>query len=188
MNKLQYICATLLFFSTCFAQEEIVYAEMEFPLSFVEQIRQYTFNPLARFQTQVEGRIIELTTDPLVDIYQVTSGQQAYRPCLASFTTVKLRERTVLSFNLQNATFNDGQPLGFDDVLFSLEYKKLNPDSWKVNNNLVITKQGSNSFNAFYGNSASTAPLPGEFYFPIVQFSSTFLPLPSITHDSSHVS
>lgn len=168
MNKLQYICATLLFFATCFAQEEIVYAEMEFPLSFVEQIRQYTFNPLARFQTQVEGRVIELTTDPLVDIYQVTSGQQAYRPCLASFTTVKLRERTVLSFNLQNATFNDGQPLGFDDVLFSLEYKKLNPDSWKVNNNLVITKQGSNSFNAFYGNSASTAPLPGEFYFPIV--------------------
>ncbi|WP_372369053.1 ABC transporter substrate-binding protein [Candidatus Uabimicrobium sp. HlEnr_7] len=168
MNKLQYICAAVLFFSVCFAQEEIVYAEMEFPLSFVEQIRQYTFNPLARFQTQVEGRLIELTTDPLVDIYQVTSGQQAYRSCLATFRTVKLRDREVLSFNLQNALFQDGKKLSFDDVLFSLEYKKLNPDSWKANNSLVITTQGSNSFNAFYGNSLGTAPLPGEFYFPIV--------------------
>lgn len=168
MNTLRYLGIILLVLGSCFAQKEIVYAEMEFPLSFVEQVRQYTFNPLARFQTQVEGRIIELTNDPLVDIYQITSGQQAYRRGLASFRSIKLNSKNVLSFNLENVSWNDGRKITFDDVLFSLEYKKSNPNSWKSNNKLTITTQGSNSFNAYYENSATKSPKAGEFYFPVV--------------------
>ena len=155
--------------SWCFAEStEFVYAEMEFPLSFVSYLRQYRFNPLAKFQTEVEGRLIELTCDPLVDIYQINSGQQAYRPCLASWRTVSLSNKPALNFNLVQIKWPGGRPLSFSDVWFCLQYKKLNKDSWRSNEHLAITASGANSFDAFYNDQPATEPKAGEFYFPVV--------------------
>ena len=146
---------------------EFVYAEMEFPLSFVSYLHQYRFNPLAKFQTEVEGRLIELTCDPLVDIYQINSGQQAYRPCLASWRTLASSDKPMLNFNLVQAKWDDGKALSFADIWFCLQYKKWNKDSWGSNHNLLINATGSNSFDAFY-QQATAVPKPGEFYFPVV--------------------
>jgi ABC-type transport system substrate-binding protein len=147
---------------------ELVYAEMEFPLSFVSHIQQFQFNPLSRFQTEIEGRLIRLTCDPLIDIYQVTSGQQAYRQGLASWRTLNLRTRQVLNFNLVDAKWPDGKQIGFEDVWFSLEYMKLSPLSWGGSQNLVITEKGSRSIDAYIADASQEVPKPGEFYFPIV--------------------
>lgn len=147
---------------------ELVYAEMEFPLSYVSHIQQYQFNPLSRFQTEIEGRLIRLTCDPLIDIYQVTSGQQAYRSCLASWRTLNLRSRQVLNLNLVDAKWEDGRPLGFEDVWFSLEYMKLSPLSWGGSQNLVITEKGGRSLDAYLADASQEVPKPGEFYFPVV--------------------
>jgi ABC-type transport system substrate-binding protein len=141
---------------------------MEFPLSFVSHIQQYQFDPLSRFQTEIEGRLMRLTCDPLIDIYQVTSGQQGYRSCLADWRTLDLRTKKVLNFNLADAVWSDNRPLGFEDVWFSLEYIKLNPMSWGGSQNLVVTEKGSRSLDAYLSDSPQEVPKPGEFYFPIV--------------------
>lgn len=156
--------------SLCLYAEEVemVYAEMEFPLSFVSHIQQYQFNPLSKFQTEVEGRIIRLTCDPLVDIYQITAGQQGYRTGLASWRTIKLRTNQVLNFNLMEAKWPDGRTLSFDDVLFSLEYLKRNPTSWGSSQNLILTEKGPRSLDAYLSDMPNEAPKAGEFYFPVV--------------------
>ena len=148
--------------------QELVYAEMEFPLSFVGHLRNYKFNPLAKFQTEIEGRIIELTCDPLVDIYEVRSGQLGCRPCLANWRTVRLRNKKVLNFNLIDAAWSNHRPIGFEDVWFALEYKKLSDVAWSGNQNIVITSKGAQSFDATLADSENDVPKPGEFAFPLV--------------------
>ena len=59
-----FILVLILFLPILVHTQELVYAEMEFPLSFIGHLRDYRFNPLAKFQTEVEGRLIELTCDP----------------------------------------------------------------------------------------------------------------------------
>ncbi len=162
-----YICFLLCVFPSAGYGADLVYAEMEFPLSFAN-LRQYSFNPLGRFQTQVEGRLIELTADPLVDIYQVTAGQQAYRPCLVQYKALKLRDRSILNFNIEKALWPDGRLLSFEDIWFSLEYRKLNEDSWGGNRSLIVTAKGEQTFDAYFGDNAWKTPKPGEFYFPVV--------------------
>lgn len=148
-------------------EAELVYAEMEFPLSFEEQVQEYAFNPLLRFQTDVEGRLIELTCDALVDLFQVGRTTE-YRPCLGTWRTMNLRSREVLNFNLADARWPDGKPVTFSDVWFSLQYRKTNPLSWGGSENLNIEKKGEQSLDAYLNDSPQKAPKVGEFYFPIV--------------------
>lgn len=164
-----FCCAILLFilfFPSLFSQE-LVYAEMEFPLSFISHLRDYRLDPLARFQTEVEGRIIKLSCDSLLDIYEIRPGQLAYRSCLGSWQTIDLGNKQVLNFNMVDAFLKDGRPLSYGDVLFALDYKKFNKNSWIGNVNISITKKGNQSFDAFFADSAMP-PKPGEFYFPLV--------------------
>lgn len=153
----------------CRAQDvELIYAEMEFPMSFAAHIEEYRFDPLARFQTEVDGRIMELTCDSLVDLYQSEGQLVDHRPCLATYRTMKLRARTVLNFELADVKWPDGRELDFSDVLFSLQYRKTNPLSWGDMENLNIEERSGRSFDAYLIESQLKAPEPGQFYFPIV--------------------
>ncbi len=149
--------------------QELVYAEMEFPLSFLSYLRDYRFNPLDKFQTEVEGRIIELTCDPLVDIYEITSGQQAYRPCLANWRSLNIGNRKTLNFNLNDVPWaNATRKPTCEDIIFSLDYRKLNRSSWQVASPLTLVAKSPSSMDTYYADALQTEPLPGEFYFPLV--------------------
>ena len=147
--------------------QEFVYAEMEFPLSFINHLREYRLDPLAKFQTEVEGRIIKLTCDSLLDIYEIRPGQLAYRPCLGKWQNIDLGNKQVLNFNIVPAVLRDGRALSYGDVLFALEYRKFNKNSWPGRMNISIAKKGSQSFDAFLTD-AMVPPKAGEFYFPLV--------------------
>lgn len=165
--RLLMILSLLVFFLIPSYSQEIVYAEMEFPLGFVSHLREYRFDPLAKFQTEVEGRILELTCDPLIDIYEVRSGQLAYRPCLATWQNVDLGSKTVLNFNLADIAWPSGRAVGYEDILFGLTYKKLNKNSWSVNPSIALSHKGTKSIDALRED-ANDAPKLGEFYFPVV--------------------
>lgn len=147
--------------------QELVYAEMEFPLSFISHLRDYRLDPLARFQTEVEGRIIKLSCDSLLDIYEILPGQLAYRPCLGNWQNIDLGSKQVLNFNIADTLLKDGRSLSYGDVLFAMEYKKTNKNSWVGNPNISMAKKGNQSFDAFFTDSP-IPPKPGEFYFPLV--------------------
>lgn len=157
-----------LLFSLQVSSQEIVYAEMEFPLSFLSHLRQYKFNPLAQFQTEVEGRIIKLTSDSLIDIYEIRAGQLAYRPCLATWRQISVDNKEILNFNFTNTMWNDHKQLSFDDILFSLNYKKYNKDSGRRASNTVIIKKDTYSFDVYLKDNPQVQLKPGEFNFPIV--------------------
>ncbi|HPY74732.1 MAG: hypothetical protein KBC30_02620 [Planctomycetes bacterium] len=148
--------------------QEIIYAEMEFPLSFLTHLRQYKYNPLAKFQTEVEGRIIELTSDPLIDIYEIRAGQLAYRPCLANWRETTIADKEIINFNFTYAQWQNGRQLNFDDILFSLNYKKYNKDAWSSNLDIVLVPKGTQSFDAYIKNPQAPPLTLGEFNFPIL--------------------
>jgi len=166
-QRIFYICLAAITFIISVPAQEMVYAEMEFPLSFISYLTDYRFNPLDKFQTEVDGRLIELSCDPLVDIYEIASGQQAYRPCLANWRILESSGKRTLNFNLLDVAWTEDRAFSVEDVLFSLEYRHLNKSSWQIANTMTIAAKGMQSFDAFHSDPA-LEPSPGEFYFPIV--------------------